>query len=473
MISSFLSAKIREALPYNPNVGQDILIDLLAAFITDRASNKLFLLKGYAGTGKTSLVGSLVKSLTTIQLPIVLLAPTGRAAKVFSSYSNHSAFTIHKKIYRQTKITDNAVGFGVMPNLHKDTLFIVDEASLINNNSFETNLFGTGRLLDDLIEYVYSEDSCSMIILGDTAQLPPVGQKDSPALNKSILEGYGLDVTEFTLNEVARQSIESGILHNATQLRMQIEKEENLNELPRLQTKNFPDFKSIDGLDLPEIISDCYNRDGTEETILITRSNKRANLFNQAIRGRVLYREEELSSGDLIMITKNNYFWSKDYEEISFIANGEVAEVIRIRNEEQLYNFRFVNITLRFLDLNVEMDGKIILDSLHTDAPSLLMEQQNELYNSVLADYDESLSRSARMRKLKEDPYFNAFQAKYAYSTTCHKAQGGQWKNVILDVGNLRTEYLGSDFYRWLYTSLTRATERLYLLNMPKEMSEE
>ncbi|MDD2798929.1 MAG: ATP-binding domain-containing protein, partial [Bacteroidales bacterium] len=348
--------------------------------------------------------------------------------------------------------------------------FIVDEASLINNSSFETSMFGSGHLLDDLIEYVYSQESCNLIIIGDSAQLPPVGQSESPALNRSILESYGLDVIEHTLNEVARQSQESGILHNATKLRKQIEKNENLDSLPLLDTDNFPDLKIINGDDLPDIISNCYGRDGIEETILITRSNKRANLFNQGIRGRVLYREEELSNGDLIMITKNNYFWSKDYEEIGFIANGEIAEVVRVRNQEEIYNLRFANATLRFIDLNIEIDGRIIYESLHTDTPSIPREMQEKLYLSVLEDYSELPTKSLKIKKLKEDPYYNAFQLKYGYSITSHKSQGGQWKNVILDLGNIRTEHLGSNFYRWLYTSITRATENLFLLNIPKQM---
>ena len=469
MISNHLKLKIKAELPYQPNPGQEILIDLLAEFVSNRVPEALFLLKGYAGTGKTSLIGSLVKCLTHLKMPLALLAPTGRAAKVFSAYSDSPAFTIHKKIYRQKSIGFES-GFGIMPNLHKNTLFIVDEASLINNDGYENNIFGTGRLLDDLIEYVYSEESCNMILIGDSAQLPPVGQSDSPALNLSTLKAYGLSVIEHTLREVARQSQESGILYNATKLREQIEQNEDLNELPVLDTLDFPDLKCIDGNDLPDIISNCYGRDGMADTILITRSNKRANLFNQGIRNRVLYREEELASGDLIMITKNNYFWSKDYEEIPFIANGEIAEIIRVRNQTEIYNFRFADVSVRFLDLDVELEGKLLLESLHTDTPSLSRDQQEQFFQAVMADFEHLPTKSAKMKALKEDVYFNAFQAKYAYSTTCHKAQGGQWKNVVLDLGNIRTEHLGSDFYRWLYTSLTRSTEKLYLLNLPQEM---
>ncbi|MEI7675861.1 MAG: AAA family ATPase [Bacteroidales bacterium] len=469
MISNHLKLKIKAELPYQLNPGQEILIDLLAEFVSNRVPEALFLLKGYAGTGKTSLIGSLVKCLTHLKMQLVLLAPTGRAAKVFSAYSDSPAFTIHKKIYRQKSIGFES-GFGIMPNLHKNTLFIVDEASLINNDGYENNIFGTGRLLDDLIEYVYSEESCNMILIGDSAQLPPVGQSDSPALNRSTLKAYGLSVIDHTLREVARQSQESGILYNATKLREQIEQNQNLNELPVLDTVDFPDLKCIDGNDLPDIISNCYGRDGMADTILITRSNKRANLFNQGIRNRVLYREEELASGDLIMITKNNYFWSKDYEEIPFIANGEIAEIIRVRNQTEIYNFRFADVSVRFLDLDIELEGKLLLDSLHTDTPSLSRDQQEQFFQAVMADFEHLSTKSAKMKALKEDVYFNAFQAKYAYSTTCHKAQGGQWKNVVLDLGNIRTEHLGSDFYRWLYTSLTRSTERLYLLNLPQEM---
>ncbi|MFZ4455635.1 MAG: ATP-dependent DNA helicase [Bacteroidales bacterium] len=469
MISNHLNNRIKAQLPYVPNEGQEILIQLLSAFITHRTPETLFLLKGYAGTGKTSLIGSLVKCLVQLKMPIALLAPTGRAAKVFTSYSNQPAFTIHKKIYRQKSAAFES-GFGIMPNLHKETLFIVDEASLINNESFDNSMFGTGRLLDDLIEYVYSQESCNMILIGDSAQLPPVGQTDSPALKKTNLESYGLRVIEHTLREVARQSQESGILHNATKLRNQIENNLNLNDLPQLDAVDFPDLICIDGNELPDIISNSYGNVGMEETILITRSNKRANIFNQGVRGRVLYREEELSNGDLLMITKNNYFWSKDYEEIPFIANGEIAEVVRVRNEVEMYNFRFADVTLRFLDLDIEVDAKLLLDSLHSDAPSLPKDQQEKLFLSVMEDYVDIPTKSEKFKKLKVDPYFNSFQAKFAYATTCHKAQGGQWKYVILDLGNIRTEYLGSDFYRWLYTSLTRATEKVFLLNTPNQM---
>lgn len=471
MLSNHLVSKIKSELPYSPNQGQELLIGKLANFITERKSNSLFLLKGYAGTGKTSLIGSLVKCVHSLQMPLVLMAPTGRAAKVFSSYANFPAYTIHKTIYRQSRANDESSNFGIMPNLHRSTLFIVDEASLINTANFESSVFGTGNLLEDLLTYIYSEENCHLILIGDSAQLPPVGQVDSPALLIQTLQSYGMEVEEFTLREVARQTQESGILFNATELRKQIEENHQLDQMPGILTKGFPDLKAIDGNELPEIISDCYDHDGLEETIVITRSNKRANLFNQAIRNRVLYREEELSSGDLLMLTKNNYFWSKEYSEIPFIANGETAEVVRIRNEQEIYGFRFTDITLHFSDLGIEVDGKIILDALHSDTPSLSKPDQEKLFLLVMEDYEDIPTKGAKYRKLKENPHFNAFQAKYAYATTCHKAQGGQWKNVIIDLSNLRVEYLGSDFYRWLYTSITRATERVFLLNMPAEMN--
>ncbi len=472
MIKDFISHKIRENLPYTPNSDQEFLINLLSDFITNPSGDKLLLVKGYAGTGKTSLTGSLVKTLVELKSPVVLLAPTGRAAKVFSNYSGQPAYTIHKKIYRQKSFGNQQYGFAVMPNLHKNTLFIVDEASMISNSSGENSQFGTGRLLDDLIEYVYSEQSCRMILLGDTAQLPPVGQSESPALQPDVLRGFGLDVEECTLRQVARQNLESGILFNATRLREQIETGSNLDLLPHFRTSGFEDLICVDGNELPEIVSNCYDRDGIHETLLITRSNKRANLFNQGIRARVLYREEELSSGDLLMITKNNYYWSKDYEELAFIANGEMVEVSRVRNEQSMYDFRFTDTTLRLLDQQTDVDAKVILETLLADTPSLPANLQNSLFEQVLADYAWLPTKGERMKKLKEDPYFNALQIKYAYATTCHKAQGGQWKNVIIDLGNIRTEYLGIDFYRWLYTSVTRATEKVYLLNMSDEMKD-
>lgn len=471
MINDFFVRQIENNLPYTPNEEQKELLLRLGDFMFRPESESLFLLKGYAGTGKTSLIGALVKTLDAFQRKSVLLAPTGRAAKVFSGYSGHPAYTIHKKIYRQKVFTGDYEGFQIMDNLHKDTLFIVDEASMIANTPADTHIYGTGCLLDDLVEYVYSGEGCRLILLGDSAQLPPVGQENSPALDETHLSGYGLSVETFELHTVARQMQESGILFNATRLR---ERMFSLPlETPQIRFGRFDDIQKISGEYLIESISTAYDRDGMDETIIITRSNKRANIFNQGVRNQILYREEELTSGDYLLIAKNNYFWSETYKEIDFIANGDIARVVKVRGRQQLYGFRFADVALYFPDYDVEVEAKIILDTLTTDTPALSAEQNNQLFMSVLEDYFDIPSKREKMKKLKSDPYFNALQVKYAYALTCHKAQGGQWKNVFIDMGYIRSDYLGLDFYRWLYTAFTRATERLFLINPGDEYCED
>ena len=470
MINDFFVRQIENNLPYTPNEEQKELLLRLGDFMFRPEAESLFLLKGYAGTGKTSLIGALVKTLDAFQRKSVLLAPTGRAAKVFSGYSGHPAYTIHKKIYRQKVFTGDYEGFQIMDNLHKDTLFIVDEASMIANTPADTHIYGTGCLLDDLVEYVYSGEGCRLILLGDSAQLPPVGQESSPALDETHVSGSGLSVETFELHTVARQMQESGILFNATRLR---ERMFSLPlETPQIRFGRFDDIQKISGEYLIESISTAYDRDGMDETIIITRSNKRANIFNQGVRNQILYREEELTSGDYLLIAKNNYFWSETYKEIDFIANGDIARVVKVRGRQQLYGFRFADVALYFPDYDVEVEAKIILDTLTTDTPALSAEQNNQLFMSVLEDYFDIPSKREKMKKLKSDPYFNALQVKYAYALTCHKAQGGQWKNVFIDMGYIRSDYLGLDFYRWLYTAFTRATERLFLINPGDEYCE-
>jgi exodeoxyribonuclease-5 len=453
------------------------------------------LLKGYAGTGKTSLISALVKTLLQLKQPVMLLAPTGRAAKVFSSYANAPAYTIHKRIYRQKSIVDMD-NFQTNINLHMHTLFIVDEASMISNEGLSGSMFGTGRLLDDLMQYVYSCEGCRLILVGDTAQLPPVGEEESPALSRYVLEGYNVDVTEVHLTEVVRQEQESGILWNATHLR-QLMQDELYYDFPRLRT-DFPDVCVMPGDELIEALEDSYHRCGMDQTIVVTRSNKRANIFNNGIRARILDYEEELSGNDLVMVAKNNYFWteqsgnaqcSKPNDQnpmvngqwsmvnvqcsMPFIANGDVAVVRRFRNERQLYGFRFADATLRFPDYdNIELDVTVLLDTLQSEAPALTRQQQEQLFNAVWEDYPEIRDKRERMKRLRQDPYYNALQIKYAYAVTCHKAQGGQWQHVYIDQGYITEDMLSPDYFRWLYTALTRATEKVFLVNWPKEQME-
>ncbi len=502
-ISEDLVSLIRENFEHNPTKEQEKAIMMLADFLLSRERDSVFLLKGYAGTGKTSLLAALVRTLGLLSQRVMLLAPTGRAAKVLSSYAGAPAFTIHRKIYRQKSITDMDV-FQNDVNLRQDTLFIVDEASMIANDAHESTVFGTGRLLDDLMHYVYSCEGCRLILVGDTAQLPPVGEQESPALSRTMLEGYGMDVTELQLTQVVRQLEESGILWNATMLRGLIQDDE-MSAFPKLRGKTFPDVRVMPGDELIEALEDSYRRYGTDGTIVVTRSNKRANIFNAGIRARILDHDEELSSGDLIMVAKNNYYWTEAASPpsgpspdlslvgrgedtsgrlntplptrersgegpatLSFIANGDVAVVRRIRNERSFYGFRFADATVQFPDYdNREMDVTVLLDTLHSEAPSLTRQQQEMLFQGVWDDYPELTNRRDRMKRLRQDPYYNALQIKYAYAVTCHKAQGGQWEHVYIDQGYVTEEMLSPDYFRWLYTAITRATEQVYLVNWP------
>lgn len=468
MINSHLSRQIRQNFPHTPTNEQLSALNILADFLLSANENSALLLKGYAGTGKTSLVGALVKTMSGLKQKSVLLAPTGRAAKVLSNYAGQQAFTIHKKIYRQDAFSNDLSAFHPSDNLHKDTLFIVDEASMISNQGIDSHYFGSGRLLDDLIHYVYSGENCRLMLMGDTAQLPPVMQVESPALQADILKGYNLQVDEIQLTEVVRQDLNSGILYNATLLRDSL-RNNRVEIYPKLTVKGFADIQMINGSELIEAISNAYSKDGLDDTIVISRSNKRANIYNNGIRNQILYREEELSTGDRLMIVKNNYFWTRNNKEIDFIANGEIVQVLRVRNESHLYGFRFCDVTVRFQDYDMELDIKILLDTLQTEAPALPKELNDKLFYTILEDYQDISTKSGKMKKMKENPHYNVVQVKYAYAITCHKAQGGQWKNVFLDIGYMTEEMLGENFYRWLYTAMTRATDRLYLVNLPEE----
>ena len=473
-ISEDLSALIRENFTHNPTKEQENAICLLSEFLLSRKRDEVFLLKGYAGTGKTSLLAALVRTMQQLSQRVMLLAPTGRAAKVLSSYAGASAYTIHRKIYRQKSITDMNV-FQNDINLQQDTLFIVDEASMISNEAHDNTVFGTGRLLDDLMHYVYSCEGCRLVLVGDTAQLPPVGEEESPALSRNMLEGYGMEVMELCMTQVVRQLEESGILWNATMLRSLIQNEE-MFEFPKLRGKSFPDIKALPGDELVEALEQSYRNFGTDGTIVVTRSNKRANIFNNGIRSRILDYEEELSSGDLIMVAKNNYYWTEreqaangvNSDSMAFIANGDVAVVRRLRNERSFYGFRFVDAILEFPDYdNKEMETTVLLDTLQSEAPALTRQQQEALFNGVWEDYPELTNRRERMKCLRQDIYYNALQVKYAYAVTCHKAQGGQWEHVYIDQGYITEEMLSPDYFRWLYTAITRATKQVYLINWP------
>ncbi|WP_373734376.1 ATP-dependent DNA helicase [Bacteroides heparinolyticus] len=469
MINNYLERQIKENFPYQPTPEQEFALKSLSEFLLAPRNEAVFLLRGYAGTGKTSLVAALVRTLDKLQQKSVLLAPTGRAAKVFSAYAQHPAFTIHKKIYRQQSFSNEMNNFSVNDNLTTHTLYVVDEASMISNEGLSGSMFGTGRLLHDLVQFVYSGQGCRLLLMGDTAQLPPVGEEQSPALFADVLKGYGLEVLEADLTQVVRQEQQSGILWNATRLR-QLIAEESCYSLPKIRITGFADIKVLPGNELIDELSSCYDCDGPDETIVICRSNKRANIYNSGIRAQVLWREDELNTGDLLMVAKNNYFWTGKEKEMDFIANGETAVVRRMRRTREMYGFRFADVTLSFPDRDdFELEVNLLLDTLHTDAPALPKADNDRLFYAVLEDYSDVSSKRERMKKMKADPYYNALQVKYAYAVTCHKAQGGQWKNVFLDQGYMTDDLLTPDYFRWLYTAFTRATGTLYLVNYPKE----
>lgn len=455
--------RIMECLPYDPNDQQAQLISALARFCSSQTpSDSVFLLNGYAGTGKTSLTGALVKALGSVGIKSVLLAPTGRAAKVFASFAGHPAYTIHRIIYNSSSTIANPFGrFSVAENRFADTFFIVDEASMIGDD----NTSGE-NLLEDLIHFVYSGTNCRLILLGDTAQLPPVGCEVSPAMDVATLRDYGLRVSKAVITETVRQASRSGILYNATWLRRAM-LHHPLPD-PKLHASMFDDVNVIEGEELADELSEAYSNDGTEATILITRSNRRAVEFNRAIRSDVLGRELTLQTDDRLLIAKNNYFWSRDIKGLDFIANGDVATVNRIYGTEMRFNTLFADVNLHFPDYDIDLDCRLNLDTLLADTPSLSAEEQQRLYNSIIADPDTftpATPMSSRQREIRKNPYYEALQVKYAYAVTCHKSQGGQWKNVIVDMGGIPPEAQGMDFFRWLYTAVTRTTSMLFLLN--------
>ena len=490
MIQDELKYRILQALGLTPTTEQEHAIDVFTQFMTDRSEQVVMILRGSAGTGKTTLAGAVVKALAALKQKLILLAPTGRAAKVFSLYAGHPAYTIHRRIYRQ-KTAGDLSSFNLNNNLNRDTLFIIDEASMISNLGLGEAAFGSGCLLDDLMEFVYQGQNCRMLLIGDKAQLPPVGEEESPALMADVLRGYGMTVYECDLNQVLRQSEASGILWNATRIREMFSRSEecgvwsedtpeadsslqgNLTPhstllTPRIKLSGFPDIQVVPGDELIESLASSYSRVGMDETMVITRSNKRANIYNQGIRNTVLDREDELCRGDLLMIVKNNYFWASS-SNIDFIANGDRAVVQRVRNIHELYGFRFAEVTMTFPDYDdYELTATVLLDTLTSESAALTREQQEQLFNAVMEDYADIPVKADRIAKLKTDRCYNALQVKFAYAVTCHKAQGGQWAHIYLDQGYMTDDMLTPDYIHWLYTAFTRATEKLFLVNWPK-----
>ena len=470
MIHEELKYRIRQTFGFTPTAEQEYALDVFARFMTDSDDQVVMIMRGSAGTGKTTLAGAIVRAMAALKQKMILLAPTGRAAKVFSLNAGHVAYTIHRRIYRQKSAGDLS-SFNLNDNLNRDTLFIIDEASMIANQGYGDSAFGSGCLLDDLMTFVYQSgrgSNCRMLLIGDKAQLPPVGEDESPALMADVLRCYGMRVYECDLNQVLRQGEESGILWNATQIRQMITHDE-MTQLPKIRFAGFADIQMVPGGELIDALSTSYYRVGTDETIVITRSNKRANIYNQGIRNQVLDREDELCRGDQLMIVKNNYFWTEGSKEIPFIANGDIAVVQRVRHVHELYGFRFAEVTMQFPDYDdFELTATVCLDTLTSEAPALTHEQQEQLYNAVMEDYADIPQKAERIKKMKTDRYYNALQVKFAYAVTCHKAQGGQWAHVYLDQGYMTDDMLTPDYIHWLYTAFTRATEQLYLVNWPQ-----
>ncbi|MDT8393790.1 MAG: AAA family ATPase [Bacteroidales bacterium] len=465
--SRSFSLKWLEAFPYPPTMGQQELIGLISAFVLSPAHDEAFLLKGYAGTGKTSLISTLVNVLKSVRMRSVLLAPTGRAAKVISSYSGHRAQTIHRKLYSQSEASDGRIRFMLNQNKHKNTLFIVDEASMIpDTHASDGSLFGSRRLLRDLMEYVYTGENCKLLLIGDTAQLPPVGIDLSPALDPEYLKNnFSIDISTYELREVVRQASDSGILTNATNLREKIRMMDLSS--PFFDKQGFNDVVQLSGTELQEFLQDVYASEEKGDIVVVCRSNKRANIFNREIRNRIIYHEDELTAGDYLMVVRNNYFWLPKGSETAFIANGDMIEVLRIRNTKQLYGQRFADITFRLVDYpeEKEVDAWIMLDTLMAEAPALPYPQQEKFMETVMLDYADIPSKALRLAKLRQNPWYNALQVKFAYALTCHKTQGGQWKHVFIDQGYLRDDMIDKEYMRWLYTALTRATSKVYLVN--------
>ena len=486
MVVDELKYKILQQFGFPPTREQANALDVFARFLTDRNPQVVMILRGSAGTGKTSLSGAIVRTLQAIRQKVMLLAPTGRAAKVFSLNSGTPAYTIHRRIYREKSFSGVDGQFNLNDNLFTDTLFMVDEASMIANLGLGSMSFGSGCLLDDLVHFVYQGRNDRLMLIGDKAQLPPVSEEESPALNAAMLQGYGLTVYECDLNEVLRQSKQSGILYNATMIRQMIT-HDDITQLPKIRFTGFSDIRQMPGAELIEALADSYHHVGLDDTIVVTRSNKRANIFNQGIRNMVLDREEELSQGDILMIVKNNYYWMEEErkkmkekdnqvpsnEIPAFLANGDRAKVLKVRRRIDLYGFRFATLLLQFPDYgNYELEATALLDTLTSEAPALTHEQQEQLFHQIEEDYQDVPLKADRMKAIRQDQFYNALQVKFAYAVTCHKAQGGQWAHVYVDQGYMTDDMLTPDYIHWLYTAFTRATEMLYLVNWPETQIE-
>ncbi len=468
MNTASVNTLLKKYFPYQPTQCQEKLIRKLAKFLVFFDQDGLYIIKGYAGTGKTTIVTALVSVLPLLEKKSVLLAPTGRAAKVLARYSGHKAFTIHKKIYRSRSRSDGTIALALQDNRHTNTLFIIDEASMIqyDTTSNDFSLFSKRKLLDDLFTYVKKGDNCKLLFIGDTAQLPPVGLSVSPALDTEFLKRiFNIDIEESEMTQVVRQSEDSGILRNATDIRQKISRGDTI--APFFTLDDQVDVIRINGLELEDALNDMYSRYGIEESVIITRSNKRANIFNREIRNRILFREEEVAAGDIMMVVRNNYFWLDPKSEAGFIANGDIIEILQIRNIQEMYGFHFADVVVRLVDYpeEKEFETRLLLDTITADSPALTFEDNRILFDTIMADYAELPGRRHQVEKVKNNPYYNALQVKFAYSLTCHKTQGGQWRSVFIDQGYLTDEMINMDYMRWLYTAVTRATNQLYLVN--------
>ncbi|AEW84993.1 ATP-dependent exodeoxyribonuclease [Flavobacterium columnare ATCC 49512] len=470
MSSILFYSILRKKFPFQPTVKQDVFFGKVAEFVESSNKNELFVLKGYAGTGKTTLISTIVNHLAEVQKKYVLLAPTGRAAKVIANYSEKQAFTIHKKIYFPKKGSGGGVRFTMQTNKHTNTIFIVDESSMISDVDTDSTLYGSSSLLDDLMSYVYSGQNCKMIMIGDTAQLPPVNLDISPALNVETLSlNYDKEVYSIELDEVMRQEANSGILYNATELRELLK--DHFVTAFQFKLKGFKDiFRLTDGYDIQDAINQAYSNYSIEDTTFIVRSNKRANQYNQQIRSKILGKESELSVGDFLMVVKNNYFWLKDSDEAGFIANGDIIEVLEIRSIKELYGFKFAVVKIRMVDYPNQrpLDTILLLDTITSESPSLTYEESNKLYQEVTKDYENERAQYKKYQKVKNNEYFNALQVKFSYAITCHKSQGGQWNIVFIEQPYLASD-IDKDFVRWLYTAMTRAKDKLYLIGFKDE----
>ncbi|MBR4690538.1 MAG: AAA family ATPase [Bacteroidales bacterium] len=468
MLHDYVEKQMLAHFSFVPTDDQKVAFKELAKFITSDA--EVFIMNGYAGTGKTTLVRSLIETLQALETPYFLLAPTGRSAKVLSNYTKSTALTIHKKIYRQRGVHDGIQSFGMSFNAAQNVVYIVDEASMLSDTTGENTIFGSGSVLNDLFRFIFNEHNCKLLLIGDTAQLPPIGSAESPALDANFIERQFLKkANSVTLTQIIRQAQDSGILQNATTIRNLITNDEIA--LPHIQT--YPDVEQIDGSMLLDALESSHNKVGIQDTIVITRTNKLANRYNAGIRSRILWKDTTISKGDYIMIVKNNYFWTEGNKDISFIANGDIAEVIDITKYENLYGFDFAEVTIQFPDYqNIEMTVNVLLNTLTSESASLTYEESNKLYTEVCADYADIKNKRKLYEEVKKNPYFNALQIKFAYAVTCHKAQGGQWKHVYIDHGYFTDEMLNKEFLRWLYTAFTRATEKIYLVNFKDEFFE-